>query len=55
MRRVISTGALLFHVLSKVDRVGYGLLAPRDLRRALRADPLMPKVKHGVPHKDCLP
>ena len=35
--------SLLPHVLSKVDRVGFGLLSPAHVRAALAADPLMPK------------
>ncbi|CAM9352510.1 unnamed protein product, partial [Phaeothamnion confervicola] len=35
--------SFLPHVLGKVDRVGYGLLGPADLKRALALDPNMPK------------
>eukprot|EP01012_Entosiphon_sulcatum_P062087 TRINITY_DN8821_c0_g1_i1.p1 TRINITY_DN8821_c0_g1~~TRINITY_DN8821_c0_g1_i1.p1 ORF type:complete len:4205 (-),score=604.71 TRINITY_DN8821_c0_g1_i1:28-12642(-) len=34
---------LLPHVLSKVDRVGYGLLTPEWLEKHLRIDPRMPR------------
>ena len=33
------------HVLSKLNRVHFGLLTPRDLRRALALDPNMPEAR----------
>ncbi|CAM9444296.1 unnamed protein product, partial [Hapterophycus canaliculatus] len=35
--------SFLPHVLTKIDRVSFGLLTPADLERALEADPKMPK------------
>ncbi len=35
--------SFLPHILSKVDRVSFGLLSPQDLERALARDPHMPR------------
>ncbi|CAM9378411.1 unnamed protein product [Chrysoparadoxa australica] len=35
--------SFLPHCLSKINRVTFGLLSPADLKRALEADPFMPK------------
>ena len=45
------------HVLSKINRVKFGLLGPADLKRALKIDPRTPKSRRllAVPFvgKDC--
>jgi Protein of unknown function (DUF3645) len=35
--------AFMPHILSKIDRVSFGLLSPADLARALAVDPFMPR------------
>ena len=45
-------GVLMPHVMSKIDRVSYGLLSSTDLAKMLDADPGMPRSRRlcAVPY-----